>query len=111
MSRRNAARLAWALCALTMTLIVCAVALAFLNESDAYSVLLPLGLTLGSVVGGLIASRRSANPIGWFFLGSAGCLALAEVAAGYATYGLPTAPAMAWLLSWVWVPGVTPVVL
>jgi hypothetical protein len=106
MSRRSAARLAWALCALTMTLIVCALALAFLNKSDAYSVIFPLGLTLGSVVGGLVASRRPANPIGWFFLGSAGCLALAEVAAEYATYGLPGAPAMAWLLSWVWVPGV-----
>jgi hypothetical protein len=107
MSRRNAARLAWALCALAVALIACAVALALINRADAGSVILPLGLTVSAVVGGLVASRRPANPVGWFFLGSAGCFALSEVAEQYATYGLPGALAMAWLLSWVWLPGVT----
>jgi hypothetical protein len=88
-------------------LIACAVALALINRSDAGSVILPLGLTVSAVVGGLVASRRPANPVGWFFLGSAGCFALSEVAEQYATYGLPGALAMAWLLSWVWLPGVT----
>jgi hypothetical protein len=63
-------------------------------------------LTASVLVGGLVTSRRPANPVGWFFLGSAGCFALTEVAAEYATYGLPGAQVMAWLLSWLWVPGV-----
>ena len=108
-----AARLAWSLCALALALIACAVALAVLNGSDVAAVTFPLALTAGALVGGLVASRRPANPVGWFFLGSAACLALAEVAKGYATYGLFTAPgslagarAMAWPVSWLWVPGV-----
>ena len=106
MSRRNAARLAWALCALAVILIACAVALAVLNRSDLESVTLPPGLTVSALVGALVASRHPANPIGWFFLGSAGCFALSAVAAEYATYGLPGAQVMAWLLSWIWLPGV-----
>lgn len=109
----RAARLAWSLCALALALIVCAVVLAVLNGADVAAVSFPPALTAGALVGGLVASRRSANPIGWFFLGSAVCLAFSEVAKGYATYGLFTAPgslpgagAMAWPVSWLWVPGV-----
>jgi hypothetical protein len=106
MSRQAAARLAWAVCGLTLALIACALVLAFLNPSNVREVTSPLALTVSTVVGGLIASRRPANPVGWFFLGSAGCFALTGVAAEYATYRLPGAWAMAWLLSWLWVPGV-----
>lgn len=98
--------LAWSVCGLTVVLSACAIALAFLNRSDVRAVIFPLGLTLSAVVGGLVASRRPANPVGWFFLGSGGCLAITVVAAGYATYGLAGAKAMAWLQSWLWVPGV-----
>ena len=107
MSTRTAAWLAWAFCALALAMIGCAVALAVLNKSDVAAAIFPLGLTVSAIVGGLVASRRPANPVGWFFLGSAGCLALAEVAARYATFGLSGALAMAWLLSWLWLPGVT----
>jgi hypothetical protein len=87
---------------------VSAVALAVLNSSDVVAAaILPLALTVGAMVGGLVASRRPENPIGWFFLGSAVCFALAMVAAEYAAYGLPGAQAMAWLISWLWFPGVT----
>jgi hypothetical protein len=103
MSHRTA-WLAWSVCGLTVVLIACAVALAFLNRSDEASVIFPLGLMVSAMVGGLIASRRPENPVGWFFLGSAGCFAITEVAAEYATYGLPGAWVMAWLLSWLWVP-------
>jgi hypothetical protein len=105
MSHRTA-WLAWSVCGLTVVLIACAVALAFLNSSDVRAVIFPLGLTLSAVVGGLVASRRPANPVGWFFLGSGGCFAITVVAAEYATYGLAGAQAMAWLQSWLWVPGV-----
>jgi len=104
---RTAGWLAWSICGLTVVLIACAVALAALNRSDvAAAVIFPLALTVSAMVGGLVASRRPENPVGWFFLGSAGCLVLAEVADEYATYGLPGTLAMAWLMSWVWLPGV-----
>ncbi len=101
----RAAWLAWLICGLTVVSIACAVALAFLNRSDVRAVIFPLCLTLSAVVGGLVASRRPANPVGWFFLGSGGCFAITLVAYQYATYGLPGAQAMAWLQSWLWVPG------
>src|SRR5829696_3443064 len=104
---RTAGWLAWSIFGLTVVLIACAVALAALNRSDvAAAAIFPLALTVSAMVGGLVASRRPENPVGWFFLGSAGCFALAEVADEYATYGLPGTPAMAWLMSWLWVPGV-----
>ena len=106
MNTRTAAWLAWSVCGLTVVLVACTVALAFLNRSEVRAVIFPLGVTLSSVVGGLVASRRPANPVGWFFLGIGGCMAITVVAAEYATYGLPRAQAMAWLQSWLWVPGV-----
>ena len=113
MSGRTDARVAWLVCGLTLALIACALALAILNGADVAGVSFPLTMTASAVVGGLVASRRPKNPVGWFFLGSAACFALVGVANGYATYGLLTAPdalpgarAITWLLSWLWVPGV-----
>jgi hypothetical protein len=111
---RTASRLAWSVCLLSLALSACAVVLAVLEGSDVDAVSFPLAMTVSAVVGGLVASRRPQNPIGWFFLGGAVCFALTSFAGGYATYdGLPTAPgalrgaqAMAWLLSWLWVPSV-----
>jgi hypothetical protein len=97
--------LAWSVCGLMVVLVVCAVALALLNRSEVRAVVFPLGVTLSAVVGGLVASRRPENPVGWFFLGIGGCFAITLVAAEYATYGLAGAQAMAWLQSWLWVPG------
>jgi hypothetical protein len=104
MSHR-AAWLAWSVCGLAVVLLACTVALAFLNRSEVRAVIFPLGATLSAVVGGLVASRRPANSVGWFFLGIGGCFAITLVAAEYATYGLAGAQAMAWLQSWLWVPG------
>jgi hypothetical protein len=110
----RAAWLAWSVCGLTLALVACALALAILNDADAAAVSFPFAMTASAVVGGLVASRRPKNPVGWFFLGSGACFALVGFANGYATYGLLTAPgalpgaqAMAWPLSWLWVPGVT----
>jgi hypothetical protein len=110
---RMASRLAWSVCALALVLLACALALAVLNGADAFAVSFPLALTANVVVGGLVASRRPENPVGWFFLGGALCFAFVAFASGYATYGLLTAPgallgarAIAWPLSWLWVPGV-----
>src|SRR5829696_4542740 len=105
---RTAGWLAWSIFGLTVVLIACAVALAALNRSDvAAAAIFPLALTVSAMVGGLVASRRPENPVGWFFLGSAACFSLAEVASEYVNYGLPGAQVMAWLMGWVWLPGVT----
>jgi hypothetical protein len=107
MSTRKAALIAWSACLLAMALITCAIVLAFLNGADAEAVSFPLAVTASVVVGGLVASRRPANPAGWLFVGSAACVALNTVAAEYATYGLLTSPgalpfagAMAWVSEW-----------
>ena len=105
--------LAWVLCGLTLALVACALALAALNRGDIQEVTFPFVITVSAVVGGLVASRRPKNPVGWYFLGSAACFALIGVANGYATYGLLTVPgalpgarAVSWFLSWLWLPGV-----
>ena len=99
--------IAWSSCLLAMALITCAVVLGVLNGADAEAVSSPLAVTTGAVVGGLVASRRPANLVGWLFLGSATCVALNTVAAEYATYGLLTSPsalpfaeAMGWVSEW-----------
>ncbi len=113
MKPRTASRLAWGLCLLSLALTACAVVLAILNGAHTEVVGSPLALTASAVVGGLVASRRPENPIGWFFLSGALCFTFVAFASGYATYGLLTAPgtlpgarAIAWPLSWLWVPGV-----
>ena len=107
MSARAASRLAWSVCALALALIVCTLVLGVLNGADAAAVSFPLVLTASATVGGLVASRRPANPVGWLFLGSATCAALHTVAGEYATYGLLTSPnalpfagVMAWVSEW-----------
>jgi hypothetical protein len=89
------------------------VVLAVLNGADVDAVSFPLAMTVSAVVGGLVASRRPENLIGWFFLGGAVCFAFVTFASEYAAYGslnalgaLPGALAMAWLVSWVSVPGI-----
>ncbi len=113
MRSRTASRLAWSVCGLSLALLACAIVLAVLNGADVEAVSFPLAITVSTVVGGLVASRRPQNPVGWFFLGGAICFAFVAFVSGYATYGLLTAPgalpgarAMAWPLSWLWVPGV-----
>jgi hypothetical protein len=99
--------IAWSACLLAMALITCAIVLGVLNGADAEAVSFPLAVTASAVVGGLVASRHPANPVGWLFVGSAACVALNTVAAEYATYGLLTSPgalpfagAMAWVSEW-----------
>jgi len=90
-----------------LLVIACAFVLAILNGSGpAEAVIFPAAMVASAGVGALVASRRPENPVGWFFLGSAGCFALSELAAEYFRFGLPGAQAMAWLVSWLWLPGV-----
>ena len=106
MSDRSLTRLAWSLCGLSLGLIACAIVLAVLDGADAQTVSLLLAPTASALVGGLVASRRPGNAVGWFFLGAAACFASTGVAAEYVALGLAGGWVMAWLLSWLWLPSI-----
>jgi PAS domain S-box-containing protein len=104
--------LAWLVCALTLALIVCAVALAILNGTDVFSLLYLVAVALSALVGGVVATRRFANPVGWILLAGGAIFAFQEFSLEYAIYGLVTNPfslplvrTMGWLASWIYVPG------
>jgi hypothetical protein len=108
------AGLAWSACGLTLALVACTYALFILNHHiDAYDLLWPIDVVLCAIVGAVVGSRRPANPVGWFFLVGAASYTLQDFTREYAAYGLltdpgslPLAQAMAWLVSWIYVPGV-----
>jgi hypothetical protein len=94
---------AWALCAVTLALIACVVVLGVLNpltsSNPSFSI---VGIT-GVVVGGVVASRRPQNAVGWLFIAGALLSTLRGLSAEYAIYGLltqpgslPAATAVAW---------------
>lgn len=68
------ARVSWVVCALTLALIVGAVALGVPNHVAAgYQVYLVFVVSC-ALVGGLVASHRPANPVGWFLAGAPSAL-------------------------------------
>src|SRR3712207_5103354 len=105
--------LAWLVCALSLALIVCAVALAILNDTDIYPLIYLVAVALSALVGGVVTTRsRSANKVGWILLAGGAIFALQEFSLQYAINGLVTNPfalplvrVMAWLASWIYVPG------
>lgn len=92
MSPRTTFRLAWGTCALTLVLIFVNDLLSVLNpfaiDDLSFSI---VGVT-SVVVGGVVASRRPSNLIGWLFLGGALISTVRGVAAEYAVYGIETNP-------------------
>jgi signal transduction histidine kinase len=105
-------KIAWWLCVLSMTLAVSAGVLMVINGTGIGNLMFLVNVLAGAAVGGIVASRLPANPIGWFFLGSALSFALAILTHEYATYALVTDPGslplagiMTWPQSWLWVPG------
>jgi hypothetical protein len=118
MKRGAAAWLAWSLWALCLGLAAFGLALFFLNESaarfldDSVGVDLVIAVTYPTV-GALIAARRPGNAIGWIFCAIGLSEAVAVFTGEYATYALVTRPgalpaglAMAWLSTWIWLPGI-----
>ena len=112
MRDRTAAWLAWSLCGVALAMIACSVVLAALNDFDLWSLDIILTEAAAALVGGLVASRRPRNPVGWFIIGHALCFTLGEFTRQYAIYGaltrpgtLPFARAMAWPPYWIWLPG------
>jgi hypothetical protein len=93
-SARFAARLAWALCAASVTLLALALLLILLERSAAEKfpwqaqAINVVGTIGAPVLGGLVASRRPGNPIGWIWLGIGLGFALSSFGGSYATYAL-----------------------
>jgi hypothetical protein len=80
---------------------------------NAYLGLFAVDVLSCALVGALVSWRKPTNAVGWILLGSTACLALQEFAREYVTIrGLPAdsgsllISTMAWLLSWIYVPGV-----
>ncbi|HEX2180674.1 MAG TPA: hypothetical protein VHH10_00210 [Rubrobacteraceae bacterium] len=93
MSRR-AAWLAWSLCSLSLLLLTLSLVMILLERSTAEEfpwqaqAISALGSFGAPVLGGLVASRRPGNPIGWMWLGVGLGIALSSFAGSYATYAL-----------------------
>jgi hypothetical protein len=115
MSTRTAARLAWPMCLLSLTLTALGLLLLILNLSKPkveifdYWIEVTVMAVAFSTVGGVIASRRPENLTGWLCcaIGLVGGIRL--FSAEYAAHSLLAAPrslpggeVMAWILSWIW---------
>jgi hypothetical protein len=114
MSTRTAARLAWAVCAISLALSALCFLLIALNlalNTPAYFFWPELSvLALGySVIGAIIASRLPSHPIGWICCAIGFIAAVDHFAGEYAVYALlahpdalPGGRAMLWLQGWFW---------
>ena len=114
-STHSATWLAWSMCALSLALTALGLLLLVLgrlrsgaNIFDYWIETTAIAVSF-SIVGAIIASRRSGHPVGWLFC-AIGLLAAADHFCGeYATYALseqphplPAGEAAAWIRSWVW---------
>jgi hypothetical protein len=118
MLSRASARLAWALCAVGVTLAVLGLVYASWNYDslDAFLHGTVRSATVAisiPVVGALIATHRPRNPIGWIFCAVGLTQGLLTFSYEYGLYALQTAPGAVpggplafWAATWVWVPGV-----
>ncbi len=94
MSVRFASRLAWSLCALSSLLLVLSLGMILLERSTAQEfpwqaqAIGAVGTFGAPILGGLVASRRPKNPIGWMWLGVGIGIALSSFAGSYAAYAL-----------------------
>ena len=94
MSRRTAARLAWSLCVLSLTLTGLSLLLLALNLSYPHTPIYNpwLDNTLTAItyapVGPLIASRHPANPLAWLLCLFGLAISISHFGAQYAIYAL-----------------------
>jgi hypothetical protein len=103
-----AARLAWLACGLTVALLAAALLIP-VDTPVGPAGLAPLAVwaAASSVVGAVVAARRSENPIGWLLSASGLLVGVGLFAGQYAFYTLVTRPgslpggqAMLWLSGW-----------
>jgi hypothetical protein len=107
---RGAERLAWPLWMLSVGLLVAAVSLGAAELDLGGWLELLVGLAFATV-GGLLGSRRPANPIGWLFAGWGAVMALDVFTQNYVRRGLvdhsgslPGGGWLAWALTTLWHP-------
>jgi hypothetical protein len=84
MSTRVASWLAWSVCAVSLVLITGSMVFLVLNGGTVQDWIFVGGMVSTAIVGGLVASRRPGNPVGWFFVVSAASLALQALTSEYA---------------------------
>jgi signal transduction histidine kinase len=115
--RGKAANLAWGWTTISIVISFLAVLTTIrgvLTSGDYRTVLshetiTPFITILYAVTGGLVASRRPRNPIGWIFvsIGFIGALgALANAVNRYGSSGTLVVEWATWLDSWLWIPGI-----
>ena len=100
-TRARASRLAWVVCAFTLSALALALVVILLGWSTALpqgrtpwrdQVVSLVGIVGAPILGGLIASRRPRNPYGWVWLVFGSGLALQLLAESYAAYALVVDP-------------------
>jgi hypothetical protein len=113
-SARSAGSVAWIACAIVTALVLAAVVL-FVQNYSAGSAFGEFGLAHAlialtyAIVGALVVTRRSHNPVGWLLCFIAVPSAFACLADQYARYSLLTRPELlpaaawvAWVGTWIW---------
>jgi hypothetical protein len=110
MTPRRSSIVAWSSAGISIALVSCGAVLAATAGSVSWAffgLVVPLVLST-SVVGGLVASRHPANPIGWIFCGFSVFRAVSALAAGYADVAPGEAASglgqlAAWFFNWSFV--------
>jgi hypothetical protein len=114
MSAHTAARVAWSLCVLSLTLTALSLILLALNRSHPNTHIYDYWLenTVGALslapVGALIAARRPTNLVGWLLCLLGVAFGIGHFSSQYAIYtllaqpnSLPAGEALAWISSWI----------
>jgi hypothetical protein len=114
---RRAARIAWALCALSATLGLASVVLAVLVDASLadfvveYAALGPVVGIASPLLGALVIARYPGNRIGWVLCAIGLGLAVTMFGSGYAEYTVITRPGVlpggrtvGWFYNWAWMP-------
>ena len=119
MSPKAAARLAWSIAILSIALLLAALVMMFVDRNAAVpgprlwtlSNVLENAVPIGvPIVGGVLASRRPENAIGWLFLAAGFFVALSEFGLPLGEWILtensgpvPLGRTAAWLGNWMWI--------
>ncbi|MFI7032651.1 sensor histidine kinase [Microbispora rosea] len=97
-------RTAWAVCVLSLLLVVAALVFGHRNGAGLFAQSHLLFVAVCALVGGLITVERPGNAVGWLMATCGLCFALLDATGHYALAGLPFATPMSWPQTWLWVP-------
>jgi MFS family permease len=111
MNRTRARRVAIGLSSLCVISIGAAFLFATSDWGPFGIALFALWIAIATAVGGLIASRRPENAVGWLLLATAACIGVGVFTTVYAAWAFeshggtpPLAPVAAWLQTWLFAP-------